>query len=219
MEIRSIEIPTPHGSVAGTLVEAGTSGEAGILLAHGAGLGQRHEWMVAVRDRLADRGHTVMTFDYLYMHEGRKAPDRLPKLLDVHEAAANVIAGVVDHVVLVGKSMGGRVGSHLAADGRVRAAGLAYLGYPLVAMGKTEPRDVAHLRAIEAPQLFVSGTRDRMGPATAIGEVAESVPRGRVVLIEDGDHSFVPRKASGLTLDDNLDAAIDAVDAWMGENL
>jgi len=216
---RTETIETPHGPVAATVEHEAGSGNVPILFAHGAGLGQHHDWMVAVRSRLVDRGHLVMTFDYLYMHEGRKAPDRLPKLLDVHEAAAGALEKIAGEMVLAGKSMGGRVGSHLVAEGRCSALGLVYLGYPLVAMGKTEPRNTDHLLEIDTPQLFISGTRDRMGPTASITSVAESVPKGTAVFVDDGDHSLVPRKKSGRTPDDNLDAATDAVEAWVAAEL
>lgn len=208
-----VPIPTPHGDVAGERVG---DGRTGIVLAHGAGAGQDHPWVVDVRDRLADRGFAVLTFDYAYMSAGRRAPDRLPKLVDVHAAAAGVLAAEVDRVVLAGKSMGGRVGGHLVAEGRFAAAGLVYLGYPLVALGSSEPRPTDHLAAVEAPQLFVSGDRDRMGPTDLIRQVAASVPAGRVVIVPSGDHSLVPLKASGRTLEDSLDAVTDEIAAWIG---
>lgn len=208
-----VPIATPHGDVAGERVG---DGRIGFVLAHGAGAGQDHPWVVGLRDRLAERGFAVLTFDYAYMSAGRKAPDRLPKLVDVHAAAADVLAAEVDRVVLAGKSMGGRVGGHLVAEGRFAAAGLVYLGYPLVALGSSEPRPTDHLAAVEAPQLFVSGDRDRMGPTDLIRQVAASVPAGRVVIVPSGDHSLVPLKASGRTLEDSLDAVTDEIAAWIG---
>ena len=171
--------------------------------------------MTSMRRALVEAGHTVMTFDYLYMAQGRKAPDRMNKLLDVHEAAAAVLVDKAGPVVLAGKSMGGRVGSHLVADGRCDALGLVYLGYPLVAMGKSEPRDTEHLVAIGVPQLFVSGTRDRMGPQELIEGVAASVPNGTTEFINTGDHSLIPLKRTGRTVDDSIAQAISAVQTWI----
>jgi hypothetical protein len=213
--IETVDISTPVGDVTGILDgPAGGQGPA-ILLAHGAGLGQTHPWMVAMRSQMADAGHQIMTFNYLYTAQGRKAPDRLPKLLDVHEAAAAVLIEEHGSIVLAGKSMGGRVGSHLVAEGRVAAIGLIYLGYPLVAMGKTEPRNVDHLNSIGQPQLFISGTRDRLGPQDLITAVAASVPNGTSEIVESGDHSLVPLKRTGRTLDDSFRQAVDAISDWI----
>ena len=212
-------LETPHGQVAAVIDLPDNPDGPPVLLAHGAGLGQHHEWMVATRSRLVDAGHIVMTFDYAYKHAGRKAPDRLPKLLDVHEAAARLLEDRAGSVLLIGKSMGGRVGSHLVADDRCGALGLVYLGYPLAAVGRSEPRNTDHLVSIAVPQLFISGTRDRMGPSEAIDSVARSTRRGSVLFIEDGDHSLTPLKRSGRTLDDSLDTAVSGIRDWIAREL
>ena len=86
------------------------------------------------------------------------------KLLACHEAAARrLVAETGGPIVLAGKSMGGRIGSHLAADGYPCRA-LVFLGYPLVAVGSNTPRSVEHLREIASPMLFITGSRDRLAP-------------------------------------------------------
>ena len=216
MGVTEITIGTPHGDVDAVVSQPSDPSGIGMLLAHGAGGGQGHPWMVGLRDRLVALGITVMTFDYAYMHAGRKAPDRLPKLLDVHEAAFEELDATVDTAVIGGKSMGGRIGGHLVADHRASPSGIVYYGYPLVAFGKTEPRLTDHLDDIAMPQLFMSGDRDRLGPVDLVSGVADEVPSGTLVVIESGDHSFVPLKASGLTLEDALDIAAAATLHWIG---
>ncbi len=212
-------IDTPHGRITALVDSPERTTGPPIVLAHGAGLGQAHPWMLMMRTRLVAAGHVVMTFDYAYMEAGRKAPDRLPKLLDVHEAVARRLSDRFGSILLVGKSMGGRVGSHLVAEGRCDAVGLVYLGYPLVAMGKTEARDTGHLMGIQVPQLFISGTRDRMGPRAAIESVALAVPHGSVAFIEGGDHSLTPLKRSGRTIEDALDSALVSIETWAAAEL
>lgn len=211
----TVGITTPVGDVTGVVERPMAATGHAILLAHGAGLGQKHPWMTSMRWALVDGGHTVMTFDYLYMEQGRKAPDRMNKLLDVHEAAAAVLREMEGDVVLAGKSMGGRIASHLVSDGRCDARGLVYLGYPLVAVSKSEPRDTSHLVAIDVPQLFITGTRDRMGPENLISDVAATVPNGSVEFIDTGDHSLVPLKKTGRTVDDSIAQSVNAIGAWI----
>ncbi len=187
----------------------------GVLLAHGAGAGQDHAFMVTLRSELADAGLAVMTFNYAYTEAGRKAPDRLPKLLAVHAAAAERLAGYVDRVYLGGKSMGGRVGSHLAGDEAWPAAGLIYYGYPLVAMGKTEPRDTSHLDRISAPQLFFAGTRDRLSPPDLIRPLAARLPDATAEVVPDGDHSFKVPKRSGRSHDEVIADLAAKTAAWI----
>ena len=208
-----MEITYETGTVTG--ITAGEPGPVGVLLAHGAGAGQDHPWIAAVRDGLAARGLFVMSFNYRYTEAGRKSPDRMPTLLAVHRAAADAMAAECDRVVLAGKSMGGRVGSHLAGDEGWPAAALVYFAYPLVPMGKGEPRPVDHLMSINAPQLFFSGTRDRLSPPDLIRGVASSVPDGTFEIVDDGDHSFKVPKRAGTTNEAVLDGVIATTATWL----
>ncbi|MEA3511667.1 MAG: alpha/beta family hydrolase [Actinomycetota bacterium] len=212
-----MEITYEGGTVTG--IVAGDPGPVGVLLAHGAGVGQDHPWMVAVRDGLADAGLFVMSFNYRYTEGGRKAPDRMPTLIAVHRAAADAMAEECDRVVLAGKSMGGRVGSHLAGDDGWPAAGLIYFGYPLVPMGKGEPRPIDHLKEIAVPQLFFAGTRDRLSPPPLIAKIARSVPDGTLEVVDDGDHSFKVPKRAGRTNDEVLAGIVAKAAEWMGSRV
>ncbi len=196
------------------VVPAGGSGR-GVLLAHGAGAGQDHEFMVTLRDALAETGLTVMTFNYAYTEAGRKAPDRAAKLLEVHRAAADRLRTYCDDIVLAGKSMGGRVGSHLAGDEAWPAAALVYYGYPLVPLGKGEPRDTSHLMRIATPQLFFAGTRDRLSPPGQVGPLANRLPRAELVLVEGGDHSFKVPKSHGVTYRAVIGQLADDTADWL----
>jgi predicted alpha/beta-hydrolase family hydrolase len=212
-----MDITYDGGSLTG--ITAGEPGPVGVLLAHGAGMGQEHPWMAAVREGLADAGLFVMSFNYRYTEAGRKAPDRMPMLLTVHRAAADAVAEECDRVVLAGKSMGGRVGSHLAGDDGWPAAGLVYFGYPLVPMGKGDPRPVDQLQAIEAPQLFFAGTRDRLSPPPLIAEIARSVSDGTLEVVDDGDHSFKVPKRAGRTNDEVLAEIVEMTARWISSRV
>ena len=115
----------------------------------------------------------VVLFDYPYMLEGRKRPDFLPQLIAAHrEALANARKQSGNpFVILVGKSMGSRIGCHVANQEQV--AGLVCLGYPLCAAGNvTKLRDKV-LKELRTPILFVQGTRDRPLPARSASPGAE----------------------------------------------
>jgi predicted alpha/beta-hydrolase family hydrolase len=208
-----MKIAYDGGTVTG--VVGGEPSGVGVLLAHGAGAGQEHPWIVAVREGLARRGLFVMSFNYRYTEAGKRAPDRMPMLLEVHRAAADLLASESDRVVLAGKSMGGRVGSHLAGDEGWSAAGLVYFGYPLVPVGKGDPRPTDHLNAIDVPQLFMAGSRDRLSPPALMAPIAASVPDGTFQVIDGGDHSFKVLKRSPKSNDDVLDDATGAAADWI----
>lgn len=212
--VRTLKISTPVGPVTGKLSMPKQPRSTGIVLAHGAGAGQMHPWMISMSEKLSRLGFPTLRFNYQYTEAGRKAPDRLPKLMEVHAGAARRLGSYTPSVVLAGKSMGGRVGGHVAAAEDDLATGVVYFGYPLVAMGKTEPRATDHLTTLSIPQLFVSGSRDPMGPNALVSRVADSVPNGQFVSIESGDHSLVPLKRTGRTADDALREACAAVDRW-----
>ena len=173
---------------------------AALVLAHGAGAGQRSPFMVAVARALAGRGLVTATFDFPYMTAGRKVPDA-PAVLErawqdavtaarAHEALAGM------PLFIGGKSMGGRIASQATAAGGLPVAGLVFLGYPLHPPGKPEQRRDRHLPAIAAPMLFVQGTRDAFGTADEIRELLPRLQRAELYEVAGGDHSFkVPSKA------------------------
>jgi hypothetical protein len=141
--------------------------------------------------RLQELG-TVEAFDYDYMREGRKRPDRLPQLIAAHRAALAAARGKFDPEAppfLIGKSMGGRIGCHLALE--EKAQGVICLGYPLCAMGdRTKLRDQV-LLALTTPILFVQGTRDALCPLDLLENVRAAMQASnRLHIVEGGDHSL-----------------------------
>jgi predicted alpha/beta-hydrolase family hydrolase len=140
--------------------------------------------------RLSEIGD-VETFDYNYMREGRKRPDPLVKLIASHREALSDARKQhpAESTILVGKSMGGRVGCHLSLEEKVD--GLICLGYPLCAMGdRTKLRDEV-LRALNTPILFVQGTRDPLCPLDLFDRVrAEMKTQNVLHVVEGGDHSL-----------------------------
>ena len=141
------------------------------------------------KNRLSTIGR-VVTFDYDYMRENRKRPDRLPQLIAAHrQALAQSKTGADEATILIGKSMGGRIGCHVSLEENVDA--LVCLGYPLCAMGdRTKLRDEV-LRALKTPILFVQGTRDPLCPLDLLERVrAEMKTRNVLHIVEGGDHSL-----------------------------
>ena len=195
---RRLRIEWSPGSKVTALLAGPGEGQTGVLLAHGAGGGQRHSFMEGLRRRLGAAGFSTLTFDYPYMEAGRRAPDRLDRLVECHAAAFERLAERVDEVVVVGKSMGGRVGGHFVAETGSAAKAIVFLGYPLVPIGKEEPRDVSHLRSCRIPMLFVQGERDRMGPPEMIRRITDAAPHATLEIVPDADHGFNVPKRTGL---------------------
>ena len=171
------------------------------LFAPGAGAPSTSAWMVGWRERLQAIGD-VSTFDYPYMRERRKRPDPLPALIDAHREALNALRSqAAGPIFLAGKSMGGRVGCHLALE--ERAAGLICFGFPLRAAGSGKLRDEV-LVALRTPILLLQGTRDDLCPLDLLEPVrARMTAPQTLVVVEGGDHSLLvsatQRKAAGIT--------------------
>jgi len=176
------------------------------LLAPGAGAPASHPWMQNWKGLLGEIGD-VETFDYNYMRESRKRPDSLPQLITTHREALSEAREryASRSTILIGKSMGGRVGCHVSLQEKV--AGLVCLGYPLCAMGdRTKIRDEI-LRTLSTPILFVQGARDSLCPLDLLeGVRAEMKAPNFLHVVEGGDHSLsVPKRqvqASGQTQED-----------------
>src|SRR5213080_4771115 len=176
------------------------------LFAPGAGAPSSHPWMQGWKKRLSEIGE-VETFDYDYMRKGRKRPDPLPQLIAAHRRALSEARERHPSriTILIGKSMGGRVGCHVSLEENVD--GLICLGYPLCAMGnRTKLRDEI-LRALTTPILFVQGTRDPLCPLDLLDRVRTEMKTQNILhVVEGGDHSLrVPKRqlqASGETQTD-----------------
>src|SRR5262249_41272763 len=142
-----------------------------ILFAPGAGAPSSSKWMQRWVVRLDRRGAGTPA-DHPSLRAGRRRPDPLPKLVAAHRAAlAAARAGAGGKVVLAGKSMGGRVGCHVALEAPVD--GLVCFGYPLKAAGARGAVRDAVLLELKTPILFLQGTRDPLCPL----DLLQTVPR------------------------------------------
>jgi predicted alpha/beta-hydrolase family hydrolase len=174
----------------------GGSGRATLILAHGAGAGQRTAFMVDFADALSTLGVDIVTFNFLYTEQGRRIPDRAPALEACYRAVIEAVHANVDSarraLFIGGKSMGGRIATQVAAaDPQLRLAGLVLLGYPLHPPGKPSERRDKHLPAIARPMLFVQGTRDAFGTPGELAPILGAItPTPLVHVVAQGDHSF-----------------------------
>jgi predicted alpha/beta-hydrolase family hydrolase len=203
-------IAWPDGQVSGRLQG---SGPVGILLAHGAGTNQDHPFMVALREGLAECGHTVMSFNYPYTERGSKRPDRTEKLLEAHRAAAEILGGRVERLFLAGRSMGGRIATYLVAGG-YPAAGVVLYAYPLHPAGKEDRLRVTHLPDVHVPMLFFQGTRDPLSRMELFDRHIRPLPDVTVELLEGASHSF---RGGGWTEAGVIERLVTATTAWVEE--
>ena len=194
-----------------------------IVLAHGAGAGQSHPFMVRYARALAERGVDVVTFNFPYMDAKRKSPDKAPVLEEAFRAA--IVDAIAERkerssrLVIGGKSMGGRIATHLAAAPEAwpteapPLGGVVVLGYPLKA-GKQDR--VSHLLKITVPTLIVQGTRDSFGgPDDMKQALGNRQPLITVHPVNTGDHSFAVLKSAGRTQAETDSDICDAIANWL----
>jgi uncharacterized protein len=177
----------------------------------------RAEFMQVFAEGLASRGLRVVRFNFLYAEQGRRSPDRQPVLEATYRAVVEQVrASSPPHkLVLGGKSMGGRIASHIVAAGEA-ADGLVFLGYPLHPPGKPERIRDEHLKQIRTPMLFVEGTRDPFCPLETLARVRKEIAAPtEVFVVEGGDHSLKVRKSSGRSTAEAWNDAIAAVSDWI----
>jgi len=190
-----------------------------VIVAPGAGSDMASPFLSAVQEGLVDAGYVAVKFNFPYREAGRRAPDPRPVLERCYRAVLDAVAAdpalAPPWVAIGGKSLGGRVASHLAAAG-APVRGLVLLGYPLHPPGKPDQLRSAHLPAITVPTLFVQGTRDPLADLALLRPVLTPMPRARLHVIEGGDHSFsLPRRA-GRSDADVWREIIGVVVAWLG---
>ena len=192
------------------------------LLAPGAGAPSSHPRMRTFARMLATIG-LVEPLDYPYALAGRGRPDPLPKLIEAHRAALAALRAKHDGpIVLAGKSMGGRVGCHVALVDPVEA--VICFGYPLCGAGdRSRLRDQV-LMELKTPILFVQGTRDPLCPLDLLEGVRKRMHApSTLTVVEGGDHSLMVAKtalkALGSNQEDVDDSMLTAISRFLREAL
>ena len=186
---------------------AGGPPRRGLVLGHGASYNMNARFLIDVADALAARGIAVVRFNFPYSEAGRRVPDPQPRLEACFRAVASVVSDEIPKLFLGGKSMGGRIASHIVADG-FPARGLVFFGYPLHPPGKPDRLRDAHLKRISAPMLFMQGTRDSFATPELLRLTVASLGTAKLVEIEGGDHSFkVPGRAPADVMMELVDTA------------
>jgi len=188
------------------------------LLAPGAGAPSSHPRMRTFARLLSSLGR-VEPFDYPYMIERRGRPDPLPKLIAAHRAALASLREKHDGpIVLAGKSMGGRIGCHVALVEPVEA--VICLGYPLCGAGdRSKLRDQVLLE-LRTPAMFVQGTRDPLCPLDLLEGVRKRMRAPSTLHVVDGaDHSLLIAKTTLKALGSTQEEADDQILAAISRSL
>ena len=213
-------VRVPVGDVSTSAFISGPSAAGRVfLLAHGAGGSLADPLLVETHRALASRGHGVVRFNFLYRERGAKLPDKAP----LCEATFRHVLGWVEHrfamhegrVIIGGKSMGGRMASHLAAEGDT-VGGLLLLGYPLHPAKQPEKLRDEHLPRIRVRTFFAQGTKDALCDLALMRpRVKKMGPHAKLYLIDGADHSLDLPKRAGRSRENVVTSVVTEASAWL----
>ncbi|MGF1769845.1 alpha/beta hydrolase [Enterovibrio makurazakiensis] len=198
------------------IVDGPEKADVTFIFAHGAGADMHHEFMEVVAKQVANHGIRVVRFNFPYMikraEDGkRRPPDRAPKLLEAFTEVVERFGR--GKTIIGGKSMGGRMASHLET---LNIQGIVCLGFPFHPPGKPEKDKGEHLADMVKPTLILQGERDTFGNRDELAcyPFSDAI---RLTFVPDGDHSFKPRKASGHTETGNRQLAAEHIVSFVRE--
>ena len=190
-----------------------------LVLAHGAGAGINHPFMTAIANELAASQVASFRFQFPYMEQRRRAPDRPPVLTATVQAAVQTASKAAPDLPLFagGKSLGGRMTSLAASEERLdNVQGLVFFGFPLHPPNQPGTKRAEHLAEVKLPMLFLQGTRDALADLKLLRPIlAKLGNRATLHVIEGADHSFHVLKSSGKTDKDVLKELAQSASDWM----
>lgn len=209
-----------HGFKSTVYQHAHLASKAIVVMAHGAGAGNRNEFMDCYCTKLAESQIKVISFNFDYMQimyeSGKRRPPNPNKqlLIQFNQVLSELNTNLP--VFIAGKSMGGRVASQLAATSEIglKIQGCIVLGYPFMPPGKPEKfaDRTQHFIELAVPLLINQGERDTFGGVDSLSNKSHEPvlcnSKLQLKWIPSGDHSFKPLKSSGVTIEENIQTAV-----------
>ena len=217
MSTRSITLPVsgPIGAVSAEYMLA-EKNKCIMTLAHGAGAGMDHTFMVTLASALAAEGIATLRFNFPFAEHKKGRPDS-PAV--AHQTIATAITQAHESfpslpLFASGKSFGGRMTSqYLSANPRPEVKGIVFYGFPLHPAGKPATERAEHLKDIKTDMLFLQGTKDDLATWDLIEPVCASLPKATLVKIEGANHMFKAGKQDVMSL------LVKATRDWIGERI
>ena len=206
-----------NGEVSALLVRPPTARWL-LVLGHGAGAGMSHPFLEKLAGELAEVGIATLRYQFPYMEERRRVPDKPDLLAATVAAAVRTAVDAAPNLPLLagGKSMGGRMTSQAAAQGLLeQVRGLVFFGFPLHPPNRPGTKRAEHLAKVSLPMLFLQGTRDTLADLTLLRPLCEKLgTRATLHIIPEADHSFHVLKRSGKTDDEVMKELAQTTVTW-----
>ncbi len=169
-----------------------------MVLTHGAGGNCNAPLLVALAEKFAAAGLTILRCDLPYRQRRPTGPpspsDSKLDQAGLRRAATLMRQRFPGRAFLGGISYGGRQASMLVAAESSLVEGLLLLSYPLHPPGRPAQLRTAHLPSLRTPTLFVSGTRDAFGSIGELETAIKLIPAPtKLVEIEGGGHGLMQK--------------------------
>jgi len=224
MKVEQVLIPLgDEKSVSGVLtIPEGYTGKQAVIFAHGAGNDMHQPMLVFLAERMAQAGYLTLRFNFLYKEQGKNTPDKQDVLCRTWDAACELLRSHPhyrpERIIAAGKSMGGRIASQMAAEGKLPVERLIFLGYPLHPSGRKDVLRDQHLYEIKIPLLFFAGTKDQLCDLELLkGVLSHLATPWQLEIIEGGDHSFNVPKAAGINAETIFERILGKILEWLNE--
>lgn len=206
------------GKITYETIETGDPKDPVLILAHGAGAGMHHPFLVHLANKITASGIRTIRFNFPYMEQGRKAPGSPKDAIFCWKQMIEEVNHLYPNCPLFisGKSYGGRMASHLLANNlHLSVEGIIYFGFPLHAPGRDSTDRAKHLSEITLPQLFIQGTKDKLANIDLIREVVTGIKRSELVEIAGGDHSFNVPASHSFSKEEVMDRLAEVASDWI----
>ena len=164
-----------------------------LVLAHGAGAGMNHSFMIQLSDALSEQGIGSLRYNFPYMENGKKRPDppaiATKAVQQALDKAHTLLPGTP--ILAGGKSFGGRMTTQYLSKTPVDfVKGIILFGFPLHPAGAPATERAEHLKSITHPMLFLQGTRDALAELSLMEGVISELSYASLVKFQNADHSF-----------------------------
>lgn len=217
--IKRLNLNVNDATRVSALWQSPTPARAAYVLAHGAGAGMDHVFMVAVATELQSQGIATLRFQFPYMERRARRPDPPRICQETVRAAVAEARRLAPNVPLFagGKSFGGRMTSQAQAEEPLAdVRGLVFLGFPLHAPGRRSDERGAHLFDVKVPMLFLQGSRDELAALDLLEPIAQKLgKRTTLKVFEDANHSFQVPARSGRKNTEVMHDLVQASAEWM----
>ena len=216
-----LRFAVPGNGEVSTLLLRPTTARWLLVLGHGAGAGMAHPFLAKLAGELAEAGIATLRYQFPYMEERKRVPDKPELLAATVAAAVRTARETAPGVPLLagGKSMGGRTTSQAAAEGLLtQVKGLVFFGFPLHPPNRPGTKRADHLAKVSLPMLFLQGTRDTLADLTLLRPICAKLGSlATLHIIPEADHSFHVLKKSGKTDEQVMKELAQTTACWAGE--